>query len=129
MMQRVFGRYFLAVIFIYINVLFRGSWKCPECEQQGDQKRDQGEKQAATQALKEVDMKTLPYKSPAQFWPRLLAATMQYSAIQSEQTACKEQIHLAKTLEEPFPFGGDFRARVEQAGGPRPTPIGEVFYW
>jgi len=47
MMQRVFGHYFLAVIFIYINALFRGSWKYPECKQQGDCESDGGERQSS----------------------------------------------------------------------------------
>lgn len=82
---------------------------------------------AARQALKEADMKPFPYKSPAQLWPRLLATTRQYSGTQSEPVACKEQIHLTETSEKSLPFGGDFRAGVEQAGHPRPVPGGEVF--
>lgn len=84
---------------------------------------------AARQALKEEDTKPFLYKSPAQFWPRLLATTRQYSGTQSEPVACKEQIHLAETLEESLPFGGDFGASVEEAGGSRPAPSGEVFSW
>lgn len=79
-----------------------------------------GRGKAARQALKEADMKPFPYKSPAQFWPRLLATTRQYSGTQSEPVACKEQIHLTKTLEESLPLGGNFGAGVEQAGRPRP---------
>lgn len=92
--------------------------------------REIGERdKTARQALKEADMKPFPYKSPAQFWPRLLATTRQYSGTQSEPVACKEQIHLAETSEESLPFGGDLGAGVEQAGGPRPAPSGEVFSW
>lgn len=73
-------------------------------------------------ALKEADTKPFPYKSPAQFWPRLLATTRQYFGTQIEPVACKEQIHLMETSEESLPFGGDFGASVEQATGSRPAP-------
>lgn len=67
MMQRVFGHYFLAVIFICINASFRGSWKYPECESKGigTETRERGK--AARQALKEADIKPFLNKSPAQF--------------------------------------------------------------
>lgn len=82
----------------------------------GREIRERGE--AARQALKEADMKPFTYKSPAQFWPRLLATRRQYSGTQSKPVACKEQIHLMETLDGTLPFGGDFGAGMEQASGP-----------
>lgn len=39
MMQRVFGHYFLAVIFICINASFRGSWKYQNVRVRGSEER------------------------------------------------------------------------------------------
>lgn len=90
--------------------------------------REMGERsKAARQALKEVDTKPFLYKSPAWFWPRLLATTRQYSGTQSKAVARREQIYLVETSGNSLLVGDNFGTGVKQASGPRPAPREWVF--
>lgn len=70
-------------------------------------RREVGEKgKLARQALKAADTKPFLYKSSAQFWPGLLAATKQHSGTQRKRVACKEKIQLVAASKHPLPFRG-----------------------